>query len=301
MDPRPLYTMAWQHLRTDGSCGVFVHRVGHDADVAEHDHLFHEVVYVEAGSAEHVVVDGRTKLRPGDVIVIRPQVWHAYRRPRGLRIVNCLIDSRLMQRLAGLLEGVDGAFDLFRRRVPRPHNTSPVVLHASPGLRQALVDRLETVMAEQRGRRNGWQAAATASLLDVLVTVARLSRHGDDGGGDRRASVSRAGRTEEAVLDTASYLEGHFAEPVRLDGLARRVDLSPAHLSRSFSRRMGMGIVEFVHRARAEEACRLLRMTQEPVSRIAARVGYDEIAYFSRCFRNQVGQSPRAYRRAWHS
>jgi AraC-like DNA-binding protein len=61
-----------------------------------------------------------------------------------------------------------------------------------------------------------------------------------------------------------------------------------------------MGIVEFVHRTRAEEACRLLRMTEDPVGRIASRVGYDEIAYFSRCFRGQIGQSPRAYRRAWH-
>jgi AraC-like DNA-binding protein len=172
--------------------------------------------------------------------------------------------------------------------------------------------RLETIMAEQRARTNGWQAAATAALLDLLVALARLSRRdgrgragpvatggGHDSGGATSGGPELADRTEQAVLDAASHIESHFAESVSLDNLAARVHLSPGHLSRSFGRRMGMGIVEFVHRMRAEEACRLLRYTDDPIKRIAARVGYDEIAYFSRCFRAQVGDSPRAYRQAW--
>jgi AraC-like DNA-binding protein len=58
--------------------------------------------------------------------------------------------------------------------------------------------------------------------------------------------------------------------------------------------------VQFVHHIRAEEACRLLRFTNEPVTAIAGKVGYDEIAYFSRCFRAQIGRSPRQYRQARH-
>ena len=131
------------------------------------------------------------------------------------------------------------------------------------------------------------------ALLDILVTAARLSRQQLPD-----APVRLAGRTNQAVLDTATYLEAHFTQPVHLDDLARRVDLSPAHLSRSFARRMGMGIIEFVHQLRCEEACRLLRCTDEPIGRIAVRVGYDEIAYFSRRFRRQTGQSPREYARA---
>jgi AraC family transcriptional regulator, L-rhamnose operon transcriptional activator RhaR len=305
---------AWQHLRAGGDSGLHVHRIRGHAEASAHDHLFHEVVYVETGTAEHVTADGTRRLRPGDVIVIRPQVWHAYARPRGLGIVNCLIDTHLMHRLAALLATVDGAFELFRRRLRDPRLSAPTVLHAGPAERSAVLARVETIMSEQRARTNGWQAAATAALLDVLVTLARLGRRGAHSRPETIASgAGRAGgatsggpeptaladRTEQAVLDVASHIESHFAESVSLDDLADRVHLSPGHLSRSFGRRMGMGIVEFVHRMRAEEACRLLRYTDEPIKRIAGRVGYDEIAYFSRCFRAQVGQSPRAYRQAW--
>jgi len=47
---------------------------------------------------------------------------------------------------------------------------------------------------------------------------------------------------------------------------------------------------------RMEEACRLLRQTGRSITDVAGQVGYNEIAYFSRRFRSEVGLSPRQYR-----
>jgi AraC family L-rhamnose operon transcriptional activator RhaR len=291
-DP-PIETLAWQYLRTGQESGLFVHRIPAHGENDRHDHIFHEIVYVESGAVEHHTAAGVQKLRPGDVIVIRPQVWHAYRQPRELTIINCLIGNPLMHRLGTLLTKVEGAFELYRRRLPEPRKTPPVVLHAGPAERAALLARLQGIITEQHQRRNGWEAAATAALLDLLVGIARLI-------GQRPANPAPRlpHHSEQAVLDIATHLEMHFTEAVHLDQLAARVDLSPAHLSRCFGKRMGMGIVEYVHRLRAEEACRLLQCTADPIADIATRVGYDEIAYFSRCFRAQTGQSPRQYRQS---
>jgi AraC-like DNA-binding protein len=262
-------------------------------DIGPHDHVFHEIVYVEMGTAEHLTAGEPRKLRPGDVIVIQPQVWHAYRNPRGFCIINCLFDNSLIQRFGKLLEQVDGTFELFRRRVRRPDQQPPVVLHARPADRAAFVQHLDRMMLERKERRNGWPVAVTANLLEVLLLTARLSRQEN-----REEPARLADHTAQAVLDTVSHLETHFHQPVRLAVLAERVHLSPGHLSRAFSRRMGMGPVEFVAHLRIEEACRLLRGTDEAVKTIATRVGYNEIAYFSRRFRAQIGQPPSAYRRS---
>jgi AraC-like DNA-binding protein len=292
----PIHTLAWQYLRAGQAgrdSGLFVHRIAGHKETGAHNHIFHEIVYVESGGAEHHTAAGVQKLRPGDVIVIRPQIWHAYYQPRDLTIINCLIDAQLMHRVGTLLTRVTGAFELYRRRLPDQGRTPPVVLHASPAERMVLLARLQSIIIEQHQQRNGWEASATAALLDVLVGIIRLM-------GPRTADPAPriSLHSEQAVLDIASYLEMHFSEPVQLDALARRVDLSPAHLSRSFSKRMGMGLVEYVHRLRAEEACRLLQCTGDRVADIALRVGYDEIAYFSRCFRAQMGRSPREYRQS---
>jgi len=110
-----------------------------------------------------------------------------------------------------------------------------------------------------------------------------------------------ANRADQAVLKAVDHLQRHFAEPLTLTQLARHVHISPAHLSRSFSKRVGMGPVRFVHRLRAEQACRLLCFTSMQVGEIAGRVGYSELAYFSRCFRRQIGVSPREYRQQHES
>ncbi len=291
----PPQTMVWRYLRQAGDSGMYVFRLSNHPPTIAHDHLFHEVVLIETGTAEHVTAEGTRRLRPGDVIVLRPQVWHAYHAPRGLSLINCLIDAPLMQRLGPLLHPVHGAFELLRQRPRDPRRTAPTLLHASPAERAVLAERLQSIMTEQHTRANGWQAAAAAALLELLVAVVRLAQ----GRTTPRQPIDPPGdRTQQAVLEVATRLETHFTEPVSLQDLADQVHLSPGHLSRSFTRQMGMGIIQYLHRMRVEEACRLLRYTDEPIAQIATRVGYDEIAYFSRCFRAQMHQSPMQYRQA---
>jgi AraC-like DNA-binding protein len=158
------------------------------------------------------------------------------------------------------------------------------------------------MLSEQRERRSGWQASMLSGLLDVLVNVARVNQSANTARSASNSNVSStplAGRSEQAVLDVASHIETHFRESLTLAELSSRVHLSGPHLSRCFGRKMGMSLIDYIHRVRSEEACRLLRCTAEPVTTIASRVGYAEVAYFSRRFRAQTGHSPRQYRNAW--
>ncbi len=291
----PIGRLSIRHRREPGDAGFTAIRSWHGAADA-HDHLFHELVYVEAGTTDHVTATGTSRLRPGDVIVIKPQVWHAYDRVTDLKLINCLIDTSLILKLAPFMARIDGALDLFCRRHSRPENAPPVVLHAPPTERAWLIERLNTIMTEHRVRSHGWQDASTALLLELLTIVARLRANATSGDVPRR---SLADRTERGVLDASSYIESHFTDQICLTDLANKVHLSPGHLSRSFTGRMGVGVIDYMHRMRAEEACRLLRFSDESVSRIASRVGYDEVAYFSRCFRAQIHQSPSDYRKHW--
>ena len=275
--------------------GVHVFQIDDHGATPPHDHLFHEIVVVLAGTADHVTVEGRQKLRPGDVIVMRPQIWHGYEHPQKLSLINCLFDGRLIHRLDNLLTDVSGVLDMFGRRTRQPRHEAPLVLHARPAERASILESLNAVMDEQRRKRRGWSAAVTLGMLEVLLATVRLWCSEAE---PSRERPRLSDRSEQAVLDCVAYLEEHYHEPVDLEMMAGRMHLSPAHLSRAFSRRMGMGMVAFTHCLRVEEACRLLRLTDEPISIIASRCGYKEVAYFNRCFKRQTGQSPTAYRRA---
>jgi AraC family L-rhamnose operon transcriptional activator RhaR len=282
--PSQPQTLEWQwYGRTN--CGVHLMRADPQFDISPHDHLFHEIVFVESGSARHDTAGGTRPLHPGDVIIIRPQVWHAYQEAQRLVIVNCLIEPALLHRVLPLLSAVPGATDLFRRRA-QPQTSVPRVFSTTPAQRFAFRQSLQNLLDEQQRQDAGWEIAATGLLLDLLVQAVRLTA----------PTAVLPAITEAAVLCAAQQIESHLADSLTLEGLAKQASVSPAHLSRSFRARMGMGVVDYLHRLRTEEACRLLRLTDLPITAIAQRLGYSEIAYFSRRFRACTGQAPRAYR-----
>jgi AraC-like DNA-binding protein len=286
-----LPTLRWGIAATPG--GVSVQRINHHAAIGPHDHVFHEIVFIEAGTAEHHTVDGVRMLRPGDIIILRPLTWHSYQQTRHLTLINCLIDRRLMNRLMLLLRDEAGVFDLFTRPLKRPRQTPPLVVHALPAESQICIERLQTIMTEERHQLAAWEAMATGALLEFLTLVVRLHARVHP-----RETVRLPDRAQKAVFDTVVWLEQNPRTRDSLRELAGKAHLSAGHLSRNFRKRMGMGITEYRNRIRIEEACRLLAHTDLKVSDVASRVGYNEIAYFSRCFRSMVGQMPRKYRAA---
>ncbi len=286
-------TVSWERLRGPASSGVDVLCLS-QKDLAAHDHLFHELVFVVEGTGVHWSAAGREPLRPGSVVVLRPQVWHAYEKTQTLRIINCLVDSRLITRFGQLLSQVPGSFDLYRKRTRSPQHEPPTMLHMRPAQFRPVVDRLTQIMQELKQQREGWQASTILGAMDVLVSCARLAADGATR--ETVLPTEHLGRSHQAVLQAVAYIESNYNKAISLDELSGHVHLSSAHRSRSFTRHMGMNVVSFIHRLRLEEACRLLKATSLPITYIAAVVGYDEIAYFSRCFRQQLGMSPRAYR-----
>lgn len=272
-------------------CGVHILVMDPHRDTPAHDHLFHEIAFIDAGSGRHRTVAGETTVSAGQVILLRPQVWHHYHKCREMRVINCLVNPTLLNQLLPLLRPAEGAFELFGRRLSHPRQSPPLVLRPARAIRQQMATTLRAMLDESQRRTVGWQSAMAAGLLLLLTLCARASR-----GPTRVGSEAVSDQARQSVHEIAHYLAGHYTQPVVLQTLAQRAGLSPAHLSRCFSREMGMGLVQHVHHLRTEEACRLLRLTELPVTDIAARLGYNEIAWFSRMFRARMGISPMAYR-----
>lgn len=82
-----------------------------------------------------------------------------------------------------------------------------------------------------------------------------------------------------------------------LDDLAQAANLSKFHFVRKFKQLTGHAPIQHFIHLKMQHACQLLDTTQEPVKRIANRVGYDDPHYFSRLFKRVIGLSPLQYRR----
>jgi len=217
-----------------------------------------ELTVVLAGEGVLRVESGRYRLRPGTVMLVPPGRPHR---------------EEAEDALDTIWIGCRGA--RFRALVRRPRGVR------NPDL-AAELERL-WLLAHQAGGRHGPEL--DARLLLALVELFREPAAGVSGGAD------------DLIEQALRFMHARLSEPLSLTQLARRAGCSPGHFGRLFRRRTGHSAMQWLARARIQQAAHLLRNTGLTVSEIAARVGVPNLFYFSRLFKKRMNETPRRYRR----
>ncbi|MCX5685149.1 MAG: helix-turn-helix transcriptional regulator, partial [Planctomycetota bacterium] len=66
--------------------------------------------------------------------------------------------------------------------------------------------------------------------------------------------------------------------------------------ARQFRQHTGKTFAAFVNQVRLQAVCRALRDSTENVSSIALNHGFNQLSFFNRLFRRELGVSPKNYR-----
>jgi AraC family transcriptional regulator len=97
------------------------------------------------------------------------------------------------------------------------------------------------------------------------------------------------------------YIDSHITGPILVADLCALVQRSEAHFSRSFKSTFGESPHVFLVRRRVELAAQYMLTTDASLSDIALRCGFTDQAHLCKQFRQAVGQTPAAWRRAHRS
>ncbi|EIQ00547.1 DNA-binding domain-containing protein, AraC-type [Opitutaceae bacterium TAV1] len=107
-----------------------------------------------------------------------------------------------------------------------------------------------------------------------------------------------AASAPDKIDQVRDVIRSHYRDNLNLTALAKQAGLSPSHLSRRFKARFGRSPISYQLELRLQSACELLRTRSEPLTEIAAAVGFEDVFYFSRLFRRRLGEAPGSFRRA---
>jgi AraC-like DNA-binding protein len=100
----------------------------------------------------------------------------------------------------------------------------------------------------------------------------------------------------EGLLRVRVHIEGNLADNLAAPVLARVAGMSEAGLRRAFRRHLTTSPALFVTQVRVREAARRLATTDETIDGIAEQTGFPNRAYFSRVFKQVVGEAPARFR-----
>ena len=108
--------------------------------------------------------------------------------------------------------------------------------------------------------------------------------------------LRRGEHVTKLSLDVANYVRHHLSEQIRVEEMAEELYLSRPYLSSKFKQETGQTLTDFILNEKTEEAKRLLRYSDKPLSAIGAYLGFSSSGHFSRVFKKYAGQTPGEYR-----
>ncbi len=104
--------------------------------------------------------------------------------------------------------------------------------------------------------------------------------------------IYRRGSQNSSVVQAIALLRRNLAIPLRVDELARQVNMSVSSLHRHFKQLTGYSPLQYRKQLRLLEARRLMFSENEQAARAALTVGYESITQFNREYKRLFGESP---------
>ena len=223
------------------------------------------IVYLLGGAGWYADASGRRDaVVPGDMLFLFPDVAHGYGPARGEHWDEIHI----------VFEGP--VFDLWRARGVL--TAEEPVYHLEPIAHWRR--RIEEVIAPG---------------LSPLERVCRLQMVL----GDALTNYQRdpaAALDEEWLGRARAILDERIGEGLYVEGVARRLGLSPETFRKRFARLAGMPPWRYRITRVIEQACRLVHESRLTNKEIAAQLGFNDEFHFSRRFKQITGRSPTQFR-----
>ncbi len=122
-------------------------------------------------------------------------------------------------------------------------------------------------------------------MQNMFAEGVRKDANIDDSG---RVFLENIEQVAMSAMGNAEFTSEDFAE---------RLNMGHTTFYNTMNRLTGRSPKEYLRHIRMKEAARLLLTSNRNVSEIAYQVGFNEISYFSKCFKRHFGVSPQNYKR----
>jgi len=213
----------------------------------------------------------------------------------GLALASRILPELILTDI--LLPGVDGL------EICRRVKTDPLTSHIPVVLFTALSDDGQRI----EGIETGADAYLTKPVDVHLLTSTihnliearrklRLTYGGMKAATNREEGLSAI--DEQLVLRAKGFVEQNIANPdISTTQLASELHMSRTNLHRKLKSLTGKSTTEFIRNIRMNRAITLLEQENQSISEVCFAVGFTSTSYFSKCFKETYGISPRTYKR----
>lgn len=110
-----------------------------------------------------------------------------------------------------------------------------------------------------------------------------------------RNATKRLHRRDE-IEKAKEYVKNNYHLDINIKDVSKMVGFNSSYFSHLFKKETKLGFSEYLTKVRLQEAQKLLKGSTSTITEIAENVGYNDVAYFRKIFRQHFKKSPSEYR-----
>lgn len=248
-----------------------------------HRHDFYHIVWVINGRGHHVIDSVRYEVKPNTLFFMAPGQIH---------------DFVLSEDATGFTINFSPEFFALRQHSRQSLTDIPIynfekfnnALYLDEQRAHGLHAILDAIIEEYVAEQSGHEEVIWSYLRIFLMKVSRLAAPD--------AMIDSSSRSLLLSRRFKSALEKNFSTINQTAEYARLLKVTERALNEATRQAFGYTAAQLIRERVMLEAKRLLLHSEISVAEIADRLGFDDPAYFSRCFKKHTSRSPIEFRQS---
>ena len=250
-----------------------------------HTHDYVEVVYMCQGTTTHIVNGQTIRLNAGELLFLNQSTTHEVCKAGYEDVaVNFIVMPEFFNTVLTFMGEEETPLRRFLVDCLCRKSSGAGFLHfkiADLIPIQNLIENLLLVLSREKPSKR------KISQMTMALLFVQLMGHTE--------TLDMPDEEQATIFKVLSYIETHYAAG-SLSELSENLHYDLYGLSREIKRKTGKTYTQLIQEKRLAQAAFLLKNTDRNVDDIANAVGYENMGYFHRIFKEYFGVSPRNYR-----
>lgn len=241
-----------------------------------------EITYIIKGRGTRTMGDTEQHFTDGDLVLIPPHIPHLWKFDPDHTDSTGHASTLTLTFNTELIERWAGAFPEYNERLENFKAISRVMSFGKDDA--AVITDLMKKMYNQDQRE-----LLPYVMRLILIMEKSMSSAYSVG------NAPETDRTAERLNTVRAFTASNYSHTITIDMIAEHVGMNRSSFCTFFRKATGQTYITYLNKFRIEKACALLRKKTTDVSEVCYMVGFNDVPYFCRCFRNNRGMSPREY------